>query len=60
MSRDLELARLGALRFVPAAMVTDEMLRELDEWSEIGWVVLECGCFWRLDDVDAVDDHPPH
>lgn len=57
MSRDLRLAEIGALSFVPAELVTDEILEELDAWAEIGFVLLECGCLWRIDDVDDLPDH---
>lgn len=29
---------------IPANEVGDDILAELDQWSEIGWVLLECGC----------------
>ena len=57
MSRDLDLAQRGALLWIPADLMTHEVISELDEWSEIGFVVLDCGCLWRLDDVDALPDH---
>jgi hypothetical protein len=56
-TRDLALAIRGALKWVPSDMLTDEILGELDEWSEIGFALLACGCLWLLDDVDSLDDH---
>lgn len=55
MTRDLDLAQRGALLWLPADLVTDEVIAELDEWAEIGFVVLECGCIWRIDDVDPME-----
>lgn len=60
----LQLARLGALLWIPAELVTDEIRNELDEWSELGFVILECGCLWSMEDVGALacseepDCHP--
>jgi hypothetical protein len=50
-SRDLQLARIGALSYIPAIMVNDEIRAELDEWSEIGFTLLECGCLWSIEDA---------
>lgn len=56
-SRELRLARAGALTFVPVALMTDEIHNEIDDWSELGFVVMDCGCMWSIGDIDAVMDH---
>jgi hypothetical protein len=57
VTRDLDLAQRGALLWVPADLMTAEIAAELDQWTKIGFVVLDCGCLWRMDDVDDVHDH---
>jgi hypothetical protein len=43
-TKEFEAACNGEIDILAPHEVTDDILEELDEWSEIGWVVLECGC----------------
>jgi hypothetical protein len=48
MPRVVELALRGEVRRINAVDVTEEVLDCLDELSEHGWLMLECGCIVRL------------
>lgn len=58
-SVQLTLARAKAIFTVHAAQVTDEIMAELDDWSEIGWVMLECGCLVCGEQTDGCPLLPP-
>jgi hypothetical protein len=48
MPRVVELALRGEVRRISAADVSEDVLDYLDELSEHGWLMLECGCIVRL------------
>lgn len=41
---DFMAACNGEIDIIAAGDVDDEIIAELDEWAEIGWILLECGC----------------
>ena len=43
-TREFEAACNGEIDILVASEVTSDIIAELDQWSEIGWVILECGC----------------
>lgn len=43
-TREFEAACNGEIDIIPAVDVTTDILDELDDWAEIGWTVLDCGC----------------
>jgi hypothetical protein len=43
-TREFEAACNGEIDVIPVGEVGDDILEELDDWSEIGWRLLECGC----------------
>lgn len=43
-TKEFEAACNGEIDLIPACDVGDDLLAELDDWAEIGWVLLECGC----------------
>jgi hypothetical protein len=43
-TKEFEAACNGEIDLIPANELGDDILAELDDWSEIGWVMLECGC----------------
>jgi hypothetical protein len=48
MPRIVELALRGEVRRIDAADVSDDVIDYLDELSEHGWLLLECGCIVRF------------
>lgn len=57
MSKMLELAKVGAVVFLPADHVDDEIIAELEEWTELGYVLLDCGCVWLIEDLHMREEH---
>lgn len=43
-TREFEAACNGEIDMIGAGEVGDDIIEELDEWAEIGWRLLECGC----------------
>jgi hypothetical protein len=43
-TKEFEAACNGEIDIIFAHEVGDDILAELDEWAEIGWLLLECGC----------------
>lgn len=41
---EFEAACNGEIDLIPVNEVGDDILEEIDRWSEIGWLLLECGC----------------
>jgi hypothetical protein len=58
MPRVVELALRGEVRRIDAADVSDDVIDYyLDELSEHGWLLLECGCIVRL--AEQLPSAPP-
>ena len=43
-TREFEAACNGEIDLIPANEMGDDLIAELDDWAEIGWLLLECGC----------------
>jgi len=43
-TKEFEAACNGEIDLIPASEMGDDLIAELDDWAEIGWLLLECGC----------------
>jgi len=43
-TKEFEAACNGEIDIIPASELGDDIIAELDDWAEIGWLLLECGC----------------
>lgn len=43
-TKEFEAACNGEIDMLGANEVGEDILEELDDWSELGWILLECGC----------------
>jgi hypothetical protein len=43
-TKEFEAACNGEIDLIPSVEVGEDLVAELDDWAEIGWLLLECGC----------------
>jgi hypothetical protein len=44
MTAEFEAACNGEIDIIPAFEVGADLLADLEQWTELGWLLLECGC----------------
>ena len=59
-TKEFEAACNGEIDIITDEEMGDDIVAELDDWAEIGWLLLECGCLVSKDGYRLHGPVPDH